>query len=191
MKVKINSDVIMNEKGLEKDIKKFAETCAITIVEEAAKLIKKFAYNQMIGYYSEYDPRIYIRTDQMKNTSYKPFVITKGNVYEGGVIINSSNTNHRRGYYVTDENKRGSGDINLREPSIKEEYIYDNVWIKGSHGWEKVGYGENTGWHEIQGTPDRINKLKRAAYSKEVKNKLLAEGMRKAKSQSYSILNFN
>lgn len=191
MKVKINSDVLINQKDLESDIKKFVEICATTIVEEAANLIKKFAFYQMVGYYEEYTPRRYKRTGQMRDSSYKSFVITKGNVYEGGVIINSSNTNHRRGYYVTDENKRGSGDINLREPSIKEEYIYDNVWIKGSHGYENVGYGGEVYWREITGVPDRMNKLKRKAYSKDFKERLLAKGMRKAKSQSYSILNFN
>lgn len=178
MKVKINSDVIMNEKDIKKDIEKFAKTCALTIVQEASRLIKKFAYKQMIGYYDEYEPRIYDRTNQMRDLSYKPFIICTGKIYEGGVIIHSGHTNHIRG-------TRKNGD------EYSEEEIYDNVWIKGSHGWEKIGYGENTSWHEIQGIPDRINKLKRAAYSKEVKNKLLAKGMRKAKSQSYSILNFN
>lgn len=190
MKINVNSDVIINEKNLEKDIKKFAETCATTIVEEASNLIKRFAFDQMVGYYGEYDPRRYKRTKQMLKASYKPFVITTGEIYEGGVIINSNNTNHKRGYYITDDNKKGYGDITLREPSIKEEYIYDNVWIKGSHGYENVGYGENIYWREITGVPDRINKLKRKAYSQEFKNKLLAKGMRKAKSQSYTIINF-
>lgn len=192
MKVKINSDVIINEKGITEDLEKFAENCATAIVEEAAQLIKKFAYKQMVGYYGEYDPRIYKRTKQMLKSSYKPFVVTTGDIYEGGVIINSENTNHKRGYYVIDENEIGYGKKKgLIEPSIKEEYIYDNVWIKGSHGYENVGYGENIYWREIQGVPDRINKLKREAYSKEVKERLLSKGMNKAKSQSYSILNFS
>ena len=151
MKVNINPEVIMNEKNITKDLEKFAKTCATIIVNEAAQLIKKFAYKQMAGYYEEYDPRIYIRTEQMLKSSYKPFVVTTGDVYEE---------------------------------------IYDNVWIKGTHGYEKVGYGTNSHWEELIGLSDRINKLKREAYSKEVKEKLLAKGIRKAKSQSYTILNF-
>lgn len=177
MKVNINPEVIMNEKNITKDLEKFAKTCATTIVNEAAQLIKKFAYKQMAGYYEEYDPRIYIRTEQILKSSYKPFVITTGDVYEGGVIINSENTSHIRGI-------RANGE------EYTEEEIYDNVWIKGTHGYEKVGYGTNSHWEELIGVPDRINKLKREAYSKEVKEKLLAKGIRKAKSQSYTILNF-
>lgn len=178
MKVRINSNVILNEKAITKDIEKFAKTCAITIVEEAANFIKKFAFDQMVGYYDEYDPQLYVRTEQMLKSSYKPFVVTIGDTYEGGVIINSENTSHIRG-------KRANGE------EYTEEEIYDNVWIKGSHGWEKVGYGQNSHWEKISGLPDRINRLKRKAYSRDFKRDLLNKGMAKAKSQSYSILKFS
>ena len=178
MKVKLNSDVIMNEKAIAKDLEMFAKTCATTIVEEAAKSIKEFAYKQMVGYYDEYDPRIYVRTNQMRDSSYKPFTTTTGNIYEGGVIINSENTNHKRG-------------IRKNGEEYTEEEIYDNVWIRGSHGWEFVGYGDNAYWREINGLPDRINRLKRKAYSRDFKRKLLSKGFEKAKSQSYSILKFS
>lgn len=186
MKVRLNSDVIINEKGITKDIEKFAKTCATTIVEEAAKTIKEFAYKQMVSYYDEYDPRIYIRTDQMKDSSYKPFTITTGNIYEGGIIIDPSHTNHQKG------TRFGGGEYT-------EEEIYDNVWIKGSHGFEIVGnkptaangWNDTRRWREIQGMPDRINRLKRKAYSRDFKRDLLTKGFEKAKSQSYSILNFS
>ena len=178
MKVKLNSDVMMNEKAIAKDLEMFAKTCATTIIEEAAKSIKEFAYKQMVGYYDEYDPRIYVRTNQMRDSSYKPFTTTTGNIYEGGVIINSENTNHKRG-------------IRKNGEEYTEEEIYDNVWIKGFHGWEFVGYGDNAYWREINGLPDRINRLKRKAYSRDFKRKLLSKGFEKAKSQSYSILKFS
>ncbi len=178
MKVRLNSDVIMNEKAITKDIEKFARTCALTIIQEAAKSIKKFAYEQMVDYYDEYDPRIYVRTNQMKNSSYKPFITITGKTYEGGVIINSSHTNHIKG-------KRKNGE------EYTEEEVYDDVWIKGIHGWELVGYGDNAYWREISGLPDRINRLKRKAYSRDFKRKLLSKGFEKAKSQSYSILKFS
>jgi hypothetical protein len=186
MKVNIKPDVILNEKAIMQDIEKFARTCATTIVEEAAESIKKFAYEQMVGYYDEYDPRIYIRTDQMKNSSYKTFTTTTGNIYEGGVIINSENTNHERG------TRFGGGEYT-------EEEIYDNVWIKGSHGYEIVGtkgtpyngWNDTRHWREIQGLPDRINRIKRKAYSRDFKRELLSKGFEKAKAQSYSILKFS
>lgn len=173
MKVNIKPDVILNEKAITQDIEKFARTCATAIVEEAAESIKKFAYEQMLGYYGEYDPRIYERTNQMKDSSYKPFIIITGKTYEGGVIINSSHTNHQKGKNYT------------------EEDIYNDVWIKGIHGYEKVGYGENAYWREIQGLPDRINRIKRKAYSRDFKRELLSKGFEKAKAQSYSILKFS
>lgn len=173
MKVNIKPEVILNEKAIMQDIEKFARTCATTIVEEAAESIKKFAYEQMVGYYGEYEPREYERTDQMLNTSYKPFTTTMGEIYEGGIIINSSNTNHEKGKNYT------------------EEDIYNDVWIKGIHGHEKVGYGDNVYWREIQGLPDRINRIKRKAYSRDFKRELLSKGFEKAKAQSYSILKFS
>lgn len=177
MKVKVNPNVIINEKKINDDLEKFAKICATTIVEEAAQMIARFARKQMSGYYTEYYPRIYDRTDQMIDASYKPFTSFNRGIYEGGVLIDSGNTNHKRG-------RRKNGE------EYTEEEIYDNVWIKGTHGWEMVGYGDNVYWREILGTPDRINKLKREAYSKRVKEKLLSLGINKAKSQSYSILNF-
>lgn len=186
MKVNIKPDVILNEKAITQDIEKFARTCATVIVEEAAESIKKFAHEQMLGYYGEYDPREYERTDQMLNTSYKPFTTTMGEIYEGGIIINSNNTNHRRGFRLI-SNDDGT---KTRQPYTEEE-IYDNVWIKGSHGYEKVGYGDNAYWREIQGLPDRINRIKRKAYSRDFKRELLSKGFEKAKAQSYSILKFS
>ena len=68
---------------------------------------------------------------------------------------------------------------------------YNDVWIKGIHGYEKVGYDDNVYWREIQGLPDRINRIKRKAYSRDFKRELLSKGFEKAKAQSYSILKFS
>lgn len=173
MKVNIKPDVILNEKAIMQDIEKFARTCATTIVEEAQKQLEKFAFGEMAEYYMEYEPRIYDRTGQMGDMSYQKFFANTGNVYEGGIMINSAFTNHEKGKNYT------------------EEDIYNDVWIKGIHGQEKVGYGENAYWREIQGLPDRINRIKRKAYSRDFKRELLSKGFEKAKAQSYSILKFS
>lgn len=173
MKVNIKPDVILNEKAIMQDIEKFARTCATTIVEEAQKQLEKFAFGEMAEYYMEYEPRIYDRTGQMGDMSYQKFFANTGNVYEGGIMINSAFTNHEKG------------------KSYTEEDIYNDVWIKGIHGQEKVGYGDNVYWREIQGLPDRINRIKRKAYSRDFKRELLSKGFEKAKAQSYSILKFS
>ena len=155
-KIKIKPEISLSIQGIESDLKKFGETYATTIVEEAQRVITKFAKEQMVGYYGEYDPRIYDpRTNQMLNSSYKPFTDHLGNIYEGGVIINSENTEHERG-----------------SDKFSESDLYDMVWIKGIHGWEIVGYYPNYRWREIKGnpfTPDRLNRLKNKAYGNELK----------------------
>ena len=186
MKVNIKPDVILNEKAIMQDIEKFARTCATTIVEEAQNQLDKFAFGEMAEYYMEYEPRLYDRTGQMGDLSYQKFFANTGNVYEGGIMINSAFTNHDKGFRLI-SNDDGT---KIRQPYTEEE-IYDNVWIKGSHGYEKVGYGENAYWREIQGLPDRINRLKRKAYSRDFKRELLSKGFEKAKAQSYSILKFS
>ena len=109
----------------------------------------------------------------MGDMSYQKFFANTGNVYEGGIMINSAFTNHEKG------------------KSYTEEDIYNDVWIKGIHGYEKVGYDDNVYWREIQGLPDRINRIKRKAYSRDFKRELLSKGFEKAKAQSYSILKFS
>ena len=173
MKVNIKPDVILNEKAITQDIEKFAKICAMTIIDEAQNQLDKFAFGEMAEYYMEYEPRIYDRTGQMGDMSYQKFFANTGNVYEGGIMINSAFTNHEKG------------------KSYTEEDIYNDVWIKGIHGYEKVGYGDNVYWREIQGLPDRINRLKRKAYSRDFKRELLSKGFEKAKAQSYSILKFS
>lgn len=173
MKIKINPNVVLDEKAIINDIEKFTKTCAMTIIDEAQNQLDKFAFGEMAEYYLEYEPILYTRTGQMGDFSYQRYMTIKGNVYEGGIFINSAFTNHEKG------------------KSYTEEDIYNDVWIKGIHGQEKVGYGENAYWREIQGLPERINRIKKKAYSDNFKNKLLAKGIAKAKSQSYSILKFS
>ena len=178
MKAKINSNVLINEKVIQNDLNKFAEVCATTIIEEGINIIMKFATKEMAGYYNEYDPYEYERTYQMYRESFMPFHNFNGNVYEGGIHIDAFFTNHEP-----------------KGKNFTEEDLYDSVWIKGSHGLEMVGY--KNGWQdtrhlqEILGEPDRLNKLKKKVYSNTIKKKLLEKGLNKAKSQSYSILEFS
>ena len=173
MKIKINPDVVLDEKTIINDIEKFTKTCAMTIIEEAQNQLDKFAFGEMAEYYLEYEPIFYDRTGQMGDLSYQKYMTIKGTIYEGGIFINSAFTNHEKGEEYT------------------EEYIYNDVWIKGIHGRKRVGRGGKAHWREIKGLPERMNRIKKKAYSENFKNKLLAKGIAKAKSQSYSILKFS
>ena len=185
MKLKVIPKVKVDENKIANDLEKFAKTCAMTIVEEAQNQLDKFAFGEMAEYYMEYEPSFYARTGQMGDLSYRKFFAITGSVYEGGIEINSNFTNHDKGYRII-SNENGTG---MHEPYTEEE-VYENVWVKGTHGYEKVGYGKNSYWRETKGVPDRINRLKKKAYSDKFKNELLEKGIAKAKSQSYSILKF-
>ena len=173
MAIKSKAWVDLDEKLIEADLRKFSEICCETIAKEAAAQINRFAYEQMFGYYGEYKPDIYERTEQMLIDSHKEYYAHHGNVYEGGIEINSAFTNHK-------------------PKGITEEEIYDEVWIMGGHGWTHFKYGDIDKWRYNQGETDRLLTLKQKAYSKETKQKLLSLGIKKARNRNngYSILKF-
>lgn len=162
----INIDDIMA------DLEKFGRIYCKTVAKEAVKMIDKFAYNQMIDYYGEYYPRIYDRTGQMRDSSHKPHYKEYGRIYEGGIDIHSSFTEHK-------------------PKGISEEEIYEAVWVDGIHGYEKRGYPVSV-WYPISGEPYRIDTVKKMAYSSKTIESLKDKGLKEALKykNEYSILNF-
>ena len=132
MKVKVNPNVIINEKKINDDLEKFAEVCATTIIEEAAQMIARFARKQMSGYYTEYYPRIYDRTDQMIDASYKPFTSSGRGVYEGGVIIT---------FYIAFKDILSRGDKISSEFALKS--ITSHVIEEGYEAYSEYRPDEN------------------------------------------------
>ena len=196
--IKINGKLEESfEQALYKDLEKFGEIFCSTVVEQAAPKIKKFADQEIAGYYAEYKPEFYNRTGQMKDKSFTQFV-TKGMPYEGGIEINSGNTHHHGGFYP----KWGSP-----EPGISEEQIYTSVWDLGLHGrkgdnhyvrqynifddegkeFEHRDFGEN---NHIQGMPHRLDRLVRKVWSADFQNQMIQIGLDKASKQRYSVLKF-
>ena len=177
MKIKLQPDVKIDAKAIEADIRKFVDVCCSTIAKEATDLINKFAFQEMVEYYNEYDPYYYDRTYQIILQSYRPYWSHTGSSYEGGIIINSNFTDHQ-------------------PKGITESQIYDEVWEKGRHGWERIKYASASGnvdyWRPIQGEVDRIGRLKQQAYSTKTKQFLIDKGIKAARNVGgYSILKFN
>lgn len=160
MKLKVKANVNINENDIFNDLKKFADTYGKVFMWEAADIIADFAFKQMSEYYDEYTPKYYSRSFLMMFFSYKKYQVHSGNTYEGGILIDSSFTNHE-----------------LDSEYYTEDYIYSDVWIKGKHGDNK-------------GKADRFGRLKKKAFSKGTMSKLDKIAMKTAKSQSYSIINF-
>ena len=176
MAISIKPRVEIDKKAIEADLLKFANVYCSTVAMEAADIIGKFAFQEMVGYYNEYEPSIYIRTFQMILHSYKPHYKKINNGYEGGVDIHSLNTNHP-------------------DKGISEEEIYEKVWVEGQHGIDMINYqsardGSVAYWRKFQGQPYRIDNLKRKAYSEKTIRQLQEKGLKAALKQHYSILRF-
>ena len=175
MSISAQPHVEINIEGIMADLEKFGRVYCQTVAKKAIKLIDEFAYNQMIKYYGEYSPRIYDRTNQMRDVSHKPHYQEYGRIYEGGIDIHSSFTNHM-------------------PKGISEEEIYEQVWVEGIHGYEKRGYPVST-WYPITGNPYvpyRIDIVKKKAYSSKTLEYLKAEGLKEALKykNGYTILKF-
>ena len=176
MSISIKPKVEIDIKAIEADLFVFAETFCSTVALEAVSMIKDFAFHEMIEYYNEYDPYVYIRTFKMRDHSYKKHYEKINNGFEGGIDIHSSNTYHP-------------------DKHISEEQIYEKVWVEGSRAIDKIQYrsaknGDVAFFRKMQGEPYRIDNVKRKAYSNDTIQQLIAKGMKAALRQKYSILRF-
>lgn len=173
MKLGLDYTVEINDSAITQDLQKFYSAFAKAATKEAANRIEKFAQIQMNGYYNEYNPEYYERTMQMHDHSYKKFNMNGGNIYEGGVFVNSSFTLHEN-----------------RDDDFTEEDIYTNVWEKGIHGWRSIP--TRLGWEPviIQGKPDRFGEIEKEVQKTSFQNEMFQIGVNAAMKEKYSVLRF-
>lgn len=175
--------------ALEEDIKKIHETFCQTVVKSAIPKIKSFALTEMEGYYAEYTPRFYDRTNKMRYESYQEYEDNKGKVYKGGIIIDSSFTEHEGLRY------KGYDSESYGSPNITEDEIYTNVWDRGSHGFYATYKTRISGIYmsdvsEFIGKPHRFESLKKKVSSDKFLNRLKNSGISAVQKQKYSVLRF-
>ncbi len=189
LKWKNNTIEGVTDKDLESDIKLIKETFCQTVTEKAVKRIFKFAQQEMREYYKEFNPpEVYVRTGDMQNNSFKEYRQTKGNIYQGGIEIDSSFTKHYGGFLKEGE---------LTEPGLTEEEIYTSVWDLGLHGRTKTYI--HSGDHYVtdetfkykQGKPHRFNRISQKASTQEFLNTLEHAGLSAVTKQKYSVLKFS
>ena len=177
IKLGLDYTVKFNSNALVRDLELFNRIFGSTVIKEATSKIFSFAQQEIAGYYEEYDPNYYNRTDQMRNHSFQQFKIKRGDTYfEGGIIFRPAFTNHENA-------------------GITEEQIYETVWDKGWHGRGTFYTRNSEGRNErnngyIEGEPERFSKIEKMVGSSQFQSALYDLGMEAAMKKSYSILKF-
>ena len=159
---------------LKADLEKFAKTYCTTVQELAIEEATTLAKMAMESYYEAYEPYYYHRTNQMKNSSFKPYKENIGSEYRGGVKIDPIFTNH------------------LTE-NISESDIYNYVWEEGIHGFEtfrKENRGERTPIYGKGEPKNRYEEADKKLHSRAMKRKINEKAMTIAKQGSYTMLHF-
>lgn len=172
---------------LESDIKLIKETFCQTVVENAVTRITKFAQQEMEGYYAEFDPPDeYPRTEDMKKNSFISYKKTKGDIYQGGIVISSAFTKHMGGFLKQGEET---------EPGLTEEEIYTSVWDLGLHGRRRTHFIHSGNFYASdteykQGVPHRFDHMVQKASTQGFLNNLERSGLSAVTKQKYSVLRF-
>jgi len=176
IKLGLDYTVKFNSAALVRDLELFNRAFGETVIRAATSKIYSFAQQEIAGYYGEYEPDYYNRTDQMRNRSFQRFQIKRGNMYEGGIIFRPAFTNHENA-------------------GITEEQIYETVWDKGWHGKGTFYTRNSEGRNErnsgyIEGEPERFSKIEKMVESPQFQDALFEQGMEAAMKRSYSVLKF-
>lgn len=157
---------------LNADIMKFATTYCETAQKLAIKEATTLAKAAMESYYGAYDPYYYVpRTDQMFNSSFKPYKEKIGNSYRGGIEINPDFTNHH-------------------PKGVEETNIYHYVWEEGIHGFESFRTGKKQPIYGKGEPKDRYEEIDKKLHSPTKRKEINAKAMAVAKKGSYSMLRF-
>lgn len=162
--VKINEHLIIS------DLYTFARNFTTKTTELASYKINEFAKQAIAKYYGGYSPDFYVRTGQLRDNSFKPFIDSVGTHYRGGIEINTSWVDYLR---------HGSG--------VTTDEIVAWSWTQGYHGirTDTQKY--------IMGKPDikPFQWVSAQVYDKKFKNAIIREASNFAKKSKYNILNFD
>lgn len=152
----------LNEKALQKDIKKYLKTYAEAYCKQAAKEITQMASYAIQKFYDDYTPRYYNRTDDLLKNSYSPYYHDNGKAIYGGVRISSANM----------QPYKGAG--------ISQYEIASTAWLDGLHGFR---HHNPSDW--ILTFPP-VDMVLSGMQNRNFLNRLNEIGSDAAKKQSYS-----
>lgn len=135
---KKDSKDVITQRDLKNDIELLLKTYATTFCKEAANEAVKFAKYAIEQFYNDYTPKEYVRTNNLKNNSYKRYYHNNGHGYvQGGVTIYSD-------------------DMFDNYDGVDPFYVADAGW----HGWHGAkgsdfisGNFNNTNFRPIFTTP--------------------------------------
>jgi hypothetical protein len=182
-----NTRIKINERLLKLDIYKYAQNFSERVAVEASRSISNFAQTAIAIYYGGYSPFNYIRTGQLANDSYSPFVKKVKNEYQGGIIIDTSNVNYPS-----------------HGPNVSTDEIVPWSWTQGFHGvyygnkesmyngTEKINLYNSYGHGYIMGKPDikPYDWVRKNIYNKKFIEKMAISAKDFARKQTYNVLHF-
>lgn len=117
------------------DIRKKTKAALEYAGEKISGDFNRMAYLALDSYYNEYTkpPRVYNRTNILKNDSYYSVNERTGFKVNAGIVFDPDLMNHdRRGYKVLERNDEGKV---IKKEEITEQEIFSN-FLSGIHGWE-------------------------------------------------------
>ena len=164
--------VKVNTKGLEEDILKYMKTFSEAYAKEGSKQITKKAKSCIEMFYSDYTPKYYVRTYDLKNNSYVPYLHNNGKAYYGGVRITAD---FMSPYY--------SGGI-MSHAYTEPITVAQLAW----HGWHGDPTGYNGRFEPIR-TTSPLEVLIDFVNNESFQNIIYNYAEKKASKQKYKFLN--
>ena len=76
--------------ALKADLQKYMKTWASTVAHVASEGLVEETKNALEEFYGSYDPVQYLRTNNILNNSYAPYLKNNGKTYYGGVELSGS-----------------------------------------------------------------------------------------------------
>lgn len=140
-------------------LRQYSKEFCTAAVKKASKLISKKMQYAIETYYYEYNPLYYIRSYNLENNGFKPYVKLSGEVLEGGIKLDSN--------FLKPYKKKG-----LSMDSI----YYRTIW-NGEHGREKL----SNRWRPIIISESPYSKIYRyVTTSKQLMNECSIAGFKAA-----------
>lgn len=154
------------KKKLYKETSKYVHTFARAFINEASRLLVKEAEYEIARFYNEYTPKVYDRTYDLRDNSYKPYRKNNGRIMYGGVRITS------------------------RDMSIYQPFSADG----GTDPFEVASFAYD-GWHGhpsrgIYSSPAMLDHLRKVKDSVLFRQQIYNTALKEAQSLNYEILKF-
>lgn len=164
----VGSSFTFNEGILKEEVRKYLTLRGQQACMYARDLLKSEAQRAIEKFYENYFPKIYHRTESVKDHSVQPFYRQYGSVIVGGVFLNGYRLNN--------------GDIDPVVSSEKRIAAMNSAWNYGEHGSYLINPG-------IRMNPTPHDLMERF-WTRQKKQECISHGASIAKTANYRLLYF-